>query len=160
MKSPVMAIVLASMAIGGGASAEAPVSLVGTWTLQTNIIERQGSTSANYGEQPSGQMILTNDGHFQSMSLRHDLPRFASGARLTGTPDENKAVVQGSIALYGTYVVDGSTVVFRIEKSTFPNWDGQEQRRPFTLNGDKLEFTLPASGATGTSRVVWVRASH
>ena len=156
-------IVLVGSAAGAknvARAADQPPNLVGTWTLLTNVIETQDKVAPNYGEKPGGQMILTSDGHVQGMSIRNDLPKFASGRRLTGTPEENRAVVQGSIAYYGTYSVEGSTIVFHIAKSTFPNWDGQEQRRPFTLNGDKLEFTVPASGAPGTSRVVWLRTSR
>jgi hypothetical protein len=32
-------------------------------------------------------------------------------------------------------------VVLRIEISTFPNWIGTEQRRPFAINGDELTYT-------------------
>jgi hypothetical protein len=84
--------------------------------------------------------------------LRSDLPKFASNNRASGTTDENKAVVQGSIAHFGTYTVDeaGRALVFRIEGSTFPNWSGAEQRRAMALSGDELAYTSPGSAGTAT----------
>jgi len=38
--------------------------------------------------------------------MRADLPKFGSGSRLQGTPDENKAIVQGTVSSFGTYTVD------------------------------------------------------
>lgn len=67
----------------------------------------QGKITTNYGEKPGGEMILTSDGHVMSMSIRTDLPKFASAERASGTSEENRAVVQGSLAYYGTYSVGG-----------------------------------------------------
>src|SRR5262249_52921942 len=38
-----------------------------------------------------------------TLAVRSDLPKFASNNRDMGTPEENKAVVQGSITYFGTY---------------------------------------------------------
>jgi Lipocalin-like domain len=72
------------------------------------------------------------------MVLRSDLPQFASGNRMTGTPDENKAIVQGCIAYFGTYTIDEATHVLTVlvEGSTFPNFDGGTQTRMLSFNGD------------------------
>jgi len=40
------------------------------------------------------------------MTSRSDLPKFASNNRNDGTSDEYKAIVQGSIAHFGTYTVN------------------------------------------------------
>jgi hypothetical protein len=39
-------------------------------------------------------------GNFAQMLMRSDLPKIA--ARDKGTPDENKAIASGAIAMYGT----------------------------------------------------------
>jgi hypothetical protein len=79
---------------------------------------------------------------------------------MEGTPEENKAVVQASIAHFGRYTVDeaNKTISFHIETSTFPNWNGTEQKRPFTLTGDELVWRTPASTGGGTAEVVLKRA--
>ena len=97
-------------------------------------------------------MMFGGDGCFALIFVRGDLPKFASNSRASGTPDENRAVVQGSIAIFGTYSVEdaGKALVMRIENSTFPNWAGAEQRRAMTLGGDELVYTTPGSAGAAT----------
>src|SRR3981081_4549622 len=45
-------------------------------------------------------------GHFAQFITRSDLPKFAAGTADKGTPDENKAVLSGFVASFGTYTVD------------------------------------------------------
>ena len=52
-----------------------------------------------------GVAIFEANGRFSLSLVRSDLPKIASNNRDTGTPDENKAIVQGSIAYFGTYSV-------------------------------------------------------
>jgi hypothetical protein len=47
------------------------------------------------------------------------------------------------------------TLVLHVESSTFPNWDGAEQRRAFSLSGDELTYTSP--GSTGVATQVTMR---
>ena len=50
------------------------------------------------------------------------------GNRAQGTPEQNKAVVQGSIAFYGTYTVNEAdkTLIRKYEIALIPNNDGNE----------------------------------
>jgi hypothetical protein len=141
------------------AAAQTAKDLVGTWTIAT-VTAEQGETQVEpYGSNPKGILMFDENGRYTLVLLRPDLPRFASSNRTAGTPEENRAVVQGSIAHFGTYAVEGgNTLVLRIEAATFPNWNGGEQNRPFTLTGAKLEYTVPAASGGGTGRVVWTRA--
>src|SRR5437773_1504547 len=54
-----------------------------------------------FGDKPRGQMILTADGHYSIVLARATLVKIAAGARTKGTAEENKAVVDGSIAHSG-----------------------------------------------------------
>jgi hypothetical protein len=49
---------------------------------------------------------------------------------MKSTPEENKAIMEGSIAYFGTYTVDeaAKTISMRVETSTFPNQVGTEQK--------------------------------
>jgi len=141
----------------GQALAQQADDLVGRWILVSN------DTVGNFGPHPKGELMFDASGHFMLLNGRSDLPKFAAGNRVSGTPEENKAIVQGSIALYGTYSVELAAVsrllVFNIEYSTYPNWDGEVQKRPFTLEGDKLSYTvLPTATGGGTAHIVWQRA--
>jgi hypothetical protein len=52
---------------------------------------------------------------------------------MQGTAEENKAMVQGGIAYFGTYSVVDKVIVEKVEGSTWPNWTGTEQKRPSYL---------------------------
>jgi hypothetical protein len=67
----------------------------GTWTLVSICHEQDGKKIEPYGPNPRGSMIFTPDDHFSMFFLRASLPKFASNNRMTGTAEENQAVVQG-----------------------------------------------------------------
>ena len=71
---------------------------------------------------------------------RATLPRFASDNRMSGTAEENKAVVQGSIAYFGTCAIDEAkgTISLRYHGSTYPNWDGDTQERLVSVSGNEV----------------------
>jgi lipocalin-like protein len=84
----------------------------------------------------------------------------SSNNRLEGTADENKSAVHGAIAYFGTYTVNESdhTVNFHIERCTFPNWDGTDQKRSVTITGDEMKYTNMAASGGGKAELVWKRA--
>lgn len=134
--------------------------IVGTWTyVSVDTVGTDGSRAPIYGPDPQGIASFDRDGHYILLTARRGQAKFASGNRMKGTPEEYKAVVQGSIAHFGTYAVNEAdkTITFHIETSTFPNWNGTEQKRPFTLTGDELRWTTPASSG-GSAEVVLKRA--
>jgi hypothetical protein len=133
----------------------------GSWILVSFYNEQDGKKIDMYGSNPRGSMILTPDGRFSSITMRASLPKFAANNRMKGTPEENQAVVQGSHAYYGSYAVASEkeqTVNLRIEGSTLPNWDGQDQKRVMTVKGDELRVINPFSSLGGTNYIVWKRA--
>jgi hypothetical protein len=136
--------------------------LVGTWKLvSSHNVRSDGSRVDNIGPSPKGLLIYTNDGHFALVNTRADLPKFASNRRDQGTPEENKAVVHGSIAYFGTYSVNEADKVItaQIEGSTFANLIGTDQKRLVTsLTADELKFINPAPSVGGTLELVWKRA--
>ena len=69
--------------------------LVGTWTFVSSTTKLPDGSPA-WGINPKGLLIFTENGYFSSQIVRSDLPKFASNNRAQGTPEENKAVVQGS----------------------------------------------------------------
>jgi hypothetical protein len=70
---------------------------------------------------------------------------------VAGTAEENKAVVQGSNAHFGRYAINEAdhTLILNIERSTYPNWNGIEQKRPITITGDELKIVVPEPSAGG-----------
>jgi Lipocalin-like domain len=139
-----------------GAEAQTAQDLVGTWTLASATI-RSGEVKVDmFGPDPSGTLMFGRDGHYALIFLRRDLPKLTSNNRLPQTVEESRDITKGSIAHFGTYAVDetGKFLVLRIESSTFPNWAGAEQRRPFSLSGDELTYISPGSSGVATQVVL------
>ena len=139
-----------------GAQAQTAQDLVGTWTLASATI-RSGEVKMDmFGPDPSGTLMFGRDGHYALIFLRRDLPKLTSNNRLSQTVEESRDITKGSIAHFGTYAVDetGKFLVLRIESSTFPNWAGAEQRRPFSLSGDALTYISPGSSGVATEIVL------
>ena len=134
----------------------------GNWTLVSIYNEwPDGRKLEQFGPDPKGSMTLTADGRFSIFFAKADIPKFASNNRLKGTTKENRAVVHGCLAYFGRYTVSSEKdglVTLMVEASTFPNWNGQKQKRVMSASGDALKVVTPASGIGGTSYIVWQRA--
>ena len=134
--------------------------LVGAWTVVSSTTKRPDG-SPQWGSNPKGLVIFTADGHYSSHIMRADRPKFVSKSRLQGTPDENKAAVQGTVSSFGTYTVNeaNKTYTIRFVGSSYPNLEGTESTRPFTITGDELRVTNPAPSVGGpASQAVYKRA--
>jgi hypothetical protein len=108
--------------------------LVGTWRfVATDLQSGDGNRVALYGPNPNGIVVFTADGHFVLINTRPGRAAFASNDSMQGTAEENKAAVEGAVAYFGCYTVDdvGGTYTIRIDGSSFPNYEGTEQTRPF-----------------------------
>ncbi|WP_235008053.1 lipocalin-like domain-containing protein [Caballeronia humi] len=99
--------------------------------------------------------MFGSDGRYSLVGVRANLPKFASGNRLLGTADENAGIAQGNVAHFGTYTVhtNAHVIVFHIQRSTFPNRAGDVQRRPFTIDGDRLAYVTPGRFGYGRPRL-------
>src|SRR5262245_19522852 len=141
------------------AVAQTAKDLVGARTLiSSDTVRPDGIKIPTFGDDPKGIIIFTNDGRFIYLLSRADLPKFASNNRNTGSPEENKAVVQGSIATFGTYSLADKTLSLKVEHSTFPNWIGTDQQRTITTTGDEMKWTNPAGSGGGVVELVLRRA--
>ena len=155
---------LATLCLGvalpaSNAIAQQKDQLTGSWSLVSATIEQGGKKTDFYGPKPLGSMTFDGAGHFSFIITRADVAKFASNNRETGTPDENKAAMQGSIAYFGNYSVNAGTANLHIDGSSFPNWKGTDQKRTFSLSGDDLKWDNPvASTGAGTAQLVWKRA--
>jgi hypothetical protein len=152
MKSVSSSVLAAAIAVASGAAlAQDAKSVAGTYTIVSQPA---------FGEKPRGQLILGRDGRFAIVLARATLPKVAAGARDKGTAEENKAIVSGSIGLFGKYTVDAKdkTITLNIETSTYPNWDGTSQKRPMKMSGDQLSYVVstPSSGGAPIE-AVWKR---
>jgi glucose/arabinose dehydrogenase len=125
-------------------------AIVGSWSLLIDdAVKPDGTHAPNFGPNPEGVAMFGADGHFAVAIMRAGRPKFASNSRATGTADENKAVVAGSNAFFGSYTLNEAdkTLTLRVEGSTFPNLEGTTQKRTITslTAGDELTWTNPAT---------------
>jgi Lipocalin-like domain len=144
----------------GDAFAQTAKDFVGTWTLVSAVTEQGGNKTDTFGPNAKGSLIVDANGRYMIAFARADLPKVASNNRTTATAEENKAIVGGTLAHFGTLSVNAAdkTFTFKIETATFPNWSGTEQKRPFTISGDQLRYTAAAASGGGSATVVWKRA--
>ena len=142
-----------------GTAAPTAKDLVGTWNLVSDVnTSADGRKVEPFGPSPRGIAIFDSDGHFAIVVSRPDLAKFASNNRMQGTPEENKAIVQGSIGFFGTYAVADGAVIQHVEGATWPSWIGTDQKRTITsFASDEQTWTTIASFG-GTSELRWRRA--
>lgn len=134
--------------------------LVGAWSIVSSTTKLPDGSPA-WGTNPKGLYVFTADGYYSSHLLRTDRPKFASNNRATGTPEENKAAVLGNSSNYGTYSVNEAAKTFTIKflGSSYPNLEGVEQTRAFTITGDELTVVNPSPTVGGApSQLVLKRA--
>jgi len=156
-------IVLTMLALGFYASAASAQpakglrdQLVGTWDFViAEITAADGKKTLPFGDHPKGQIIFTTDGHFSQVHVSGGLPRITGNNRLNGTDADNRAIVQGTLAFFGTYTVDEAkkTVTFNIAASTYPNAEGTSQTRTIDrLTADEFVNTNPGASRDGPAR--------
>jgi hypothetical protein len=125
--------------------------IVGSWTLSQAIDTHADGTKTNpWGANPKGAYMFGTDGRFTQMLFHTDLPKIDN--RMTGTPDQNKAIAQGIVAMYGSYTVDeaNKTIIVKFEGSSFAKFVGTEGKRIITsINADEFRSMNPAT-STGT----------
>lgn len=154
--------------LAGGAAGQQPTSsakqqFVGTWTLVSiQYVETDGRRIEPFGPGARGLLYFDAAGNFATQVMAANRPRFASNNRMLGTADENRAMSQGVVAYFGTYSVDDANriVTLHIDQSSFPNWNGTDQRRTFAFAGDELRYTAASSTANPaeSAELVWKRA--
>ena len=162
MLTKMLAVAAAITVLSGSARAETAGDLRGTWFLVSSVTDKDGKKTEQFGSSATGRMTLDAGGHFLLAIIGPDLPRFASNSRAAGTPEENKAVMSRSIAMIGTYSYNPTdkTLTFKVESSTFPNWNGTQQKRiVVTATKDELKYITPAASSGGIGTVIWRRTN-
>ena len=135
--------------------------LVGTWTLLSWEQKKgDGTKVERYGTGPKGIAFFDAGGRYIITVMRSDRAKYASNALWQGTPEENKETADGTITYFGTYsIIDAdSSVTVHVEGSSFPNWNGTDQKRYVAIAEDQLTLTvrLPAGDVVD---VIWKRAN-
>ena len=148
-----------------GQQTRAASKLIGTWKLVA-IEERDAdgklTVPLDYGSDPVGMLMYDATGHMSAQAMRRGRSKLPSDDVHVATPEQAKAAFTGYNGYFGTYEVieSESIVIHHVEGSMIPNWEGGEQRRKFTISGDKLILEPPpiqAGGAKRVRRLTWQR---
>jgi hypothetical protein len=140
---------ISSLAFPSNSSAQGKLlkdQLVGTWIYLSGTAKREDGSAV---PRPSAQGALTYtaDGRFHFITVRTEVPKYASGDPSRPSPEEAMAVASGVIAYTGTYTLDESTKTahLNIETSSVPNLVGTpDQRRIVTsITDEELKITNP-----------------
>ena len=135
--------------------------LTGTWTLvSVDQTAKDGTKHQLFGSSPKGIQVIDANGKYVQIISRSDRAKFKINSRLEGTPEENKATVQGNTAQFGTWSVDeaSKTLTVRNEGAMFPNQVGTESKRTVSVSGDELKVSNPATSSGMKSDTVWRRS--
>jgi len=155
-----MSLLLVAFLAGDALGQTAKQPFVGSWTIvSADTVRPDGTRVPNFGSGPKGFLVFDGSGRYALQIMSANRAKFASNNRLEGTPEENKSVVQGMIAYFGRYSVNEAdrTFTFQVENSSFPNWEGTAQKRPFTITADQLKYSVAAASGGGSGEVVWKR---
>lgn len=158
-----LGIVLAANGASGRETAKsAKQQFIGTWTLVSiHYIGTDGKRIEPFGPGAAGMLYFDATGHFATQAMAANRRPFAASNRMLGTADENRATAQGVVAYFGTYSVDDTNhiLTLHIEMSSFPNWNGTDQKRTFVFEGDELRYTAANSTANPaeSAELIWKR---
>ena len=124
-----------------------------------------GTEEPLFGPNPIGSLMISPNGRYSVQIMRVvNRPQFASKNLNTGTPEENKAAIQGMISHFGTYTADENdkSLTLLVEGSSFPNLQGIKQKWQIeNITDDMLTLRLPAATSTNPAagfvavEVVW-----
>jgi hypothetical protein len=137
--------------------------IVGTWNfVVAEVVAPDGKKSFPFGETPKGVLIFTADGHFAQIHVASDVPKIASGNRLTGTAEEYATIMRRSLSVFGDYSIDEQkkTITYKIVSASYPNWQGEAQERSIDkLNPDEFVNTNHnVAGGRGSASNYYKRA--
>jgi hypothetical protein len=133
--------------------------IVGAWRLVSIYNESQGVKRHLLGETPIGLMVFDRAGNVSQFLSRADLPRFALPNRMQGTDQENREVVRGMIAGFGTYRVEGDMVTITWIGSSFPNRIGSGEKRIYRIGANEMTAVNPTASVGGTSNARYARVT-
>jgi hypothetical protein len=139
--------------------------LAGTWKLVAwRRISGDGAISYPLGTDARGQLIYTPDGTMAVQITGANRPLLATGDPLGGDARARADAYSTYLAYFGTYEVQGESIIHRVDGSLFPDWSSQEQVRPLTREHGELVLRTPpmhvGNGTTVVNELAWAREDH
>jgi lipocalin-like protein len=132
-------------------------ALIGIWKLISwQVIGENEEPQNVFGSNPKGYLILTREGRSIALTTADN--------RKGGMGDAERAALHKSMLAYsGKYRVEGNDFITTVDVSWNEVWNGTEQKRHFTIEGDRLFIdsapgpSIVFPGMTDFRRLVWER---
>jgi hypothetical protein len=137
-------------------------TLNGTWVMTSAYeILADGTRTTNYGEHPNGLLMIDKEGRYSLQIFRVNRPKFVTGDKKRGTPDEYREAALGSSTHTGHVEIDAAKhqLIFKIDAASYPNWEGTQQIRDYTFKDGTLTYSVPAS-ASGNGTIAYSIWQH
>jgi len=149
-------LMIAALALAA-VNAAGAAGLVGEWELVGAYREhRDGTRSEDYGAKPRGTLSIGSDGRYALQIYHSDRQPFEGDFR-AAEPAEYKRLLLAMSTHFGRVAEEEGKLVFRITAASNPQWDGSVQRRTYRLQGDVLEWRVPARPDGDVPISVWRR---
>lgn len=108
--------------------------IVGTWLLESFLIESPQNEQRNWGSNSRGLLIYTSSGHM-SVSINKDIEKKSAS--------EAQNYFDSILFYSGTFSIDGETVKHQVTQASNPTRIGKELLRFAKLEKDLLILTSP-----------------
>lgn len=131
--------------------------LIGTWKLvKYTLKDENGKEFYPMGEDCTGFLMYTPDGHVSAQLMASKRPVYTSGDLHHGTQTEMAAAAEGYMAYAGKFEVNEKkmTLIHQMAVSMNPTWLGQKQERYLKIEGNKVSITADVN----TAVLVWEKA--
>ena len=135
---------------------------VGSWELKKWTAEStDGKTVFPFGDDAKGRITYDDAGNMAVQIMKNSRSQFLSEDPLQAQPDEVFTAYNGFIAYCGSYEVDPgrNQVVHQIRISSFPNWVGQDQRRYYEFEEDRLILSTDLIGGS-RHKLIWKKLKN
>lgn len=133
---------------------------VGTWRLLSYEVRRaDGEIVYPWGQAPIGLLIYSEDGYMSVAMMSANRTRFVTNDVKRSTIEEKAAAVNTYISYGGRYDIQGDTVIHHVEVCLFPNWVGNDQKRTYKFDDNRLTLSTPLPGGNiqRSAHLVWER---
>jgi hypothetical protein len=104
-----------------------------------------------------GLLIYSGDGYMSVAMMSASRQKFVDKDVKKGTNEEKAASVDTYVSYSGRYEVQGDKVIHHVEVCLFPNWVGNDQKRTFQFDGNRLTLSTPLPGGDiqRSAHLVW-----
>jgi len=119
--------------------------IFGSWSLERFDIVSPEGVEKPWGENVSGLLIYSKDGHM-SVSINRALNN--------SEPNEAKAIFDSILFYSGTFQIDGNVILHQVTQASNPSRIGKEMIRYAELADGLLVLTTPKE-SFGTAKLIW-----